>query len=88
MKGFKKFEIISKLGKGQFSEVYKVKMKEGNNKNIYALKKVKLSTLNYKGIIKEMILTCFRIIRFFKRSKDIGFNKRSLYHPIPRSILR
>ena len=40
------FKILSKLGDGSYSTVYKVRRIEDNN--IYALKKVKLSELSEK----------------------------------------
>jgi len=42
------FELLSKLGKGAFGSVYKVKRHEDNQ--IYALKKIKLPKLNLKGL--------------------------------------
>ena len=43
MKGF---EIIKKLGEGAYSTVYKVRRRADNK--VYALKKVKMKTLNDK----------------------------------------
>lgn len=42
----KDFEIVSKLGDGAYSTVYKVTRKEDNK--TYALKRVKLGTLSNK----------------------------------------
>lgn len=42
----KDFEIVSKLGEGAYSTVYKVTRKE--DKKTYALKRVKISPLSNK----------------------------------------
>lgn len=42
----KDFEVISKLGDGAYSSVYKVTRKEDNK--IYALKRVKMAPLSTK----------------------------------------
>ena len=43
----KRFEIINRLGEGSFANVFKVKRKK--DKEIYALKKVKMGKLSKKG---------------------------------------
>jgi len=43
----KQFEILKRLGEGSYANVFKVKRKK--DKEIYALKKVKLGKLAKKG---------------------------------------
>lgn len=52
------FEILSKLGEGSFSSVYKVKRKSDGK--FYAMKKVKMSLLTLKE--KENALNEIRIL--------------------------
>lgn len=52
------FELISRLGEGAYSSVYKVKRK--SDKQIYALKKVRMMNLSTKE--KENALNEVRIL--------------------------
>ena len=63
------FEILSKIGDGAFSQVYKVKRK--SNGKLYALKKVKLATLNEKE--KENSLNEVRILAGIKHPNIISY---------------
>ena len=65
------FEIISKLGEGAYSTVFKVKRKIDNQ--IYALKKVKLSNLNDKE--KTNSLTEVRILASVKSKYVISYKE-------------
>ena len=65
------FEIISKLGEGAYSTVFKVKRKIDNQ--IYALKKVKLSNLNEKE--KTNSLTEVRILASVKSKYVISYKE-------------
>ena len=65
------FEIISKLGDGAYSIVYKVRRKEDNK--IYALKKVKMKTLNEKE--KNNSLNEVRIIASIKSPFVISYKE-------------
>jgi NIMA (never in mitosis gene a)-related kinase len=68
MKGF---EIINKLGDGAFSIVYKVRRKVDNK--IYALKKVKMKTLNEKE--KKNSLNEVRILASIKSPFVISYKE-------------
>ena len=65
------FEIISKLGEGSYSTVFKVKRKIDNQ--IYALKKVKLSNLNDKE--KTNSLNEVRILASVKSKYVISYKE-------------
>lgn len=67
----KKFKVISKLGKGSFSTVYKV-LRTENNK-IYALKKVPLSKLKEKEI--ENSLNEIWILASISHPNIIGYRE-------------
>ena len=65
------FELISKLGDGSYSVVYKVKRKADGN--IYALKKVKLQKLSEKE--KENSLNEVRILASVKSAFVVGYKE-------------
>ena len=65
------FEIISKLGDGSYSVVYKVKRKADNN--IYALKKVNLQKLSKKE--RENSLNEVRILASIKSNFVISYKE-------------
>ena len=65
------FEIISQLGEGTYSEVYKVRRKEDNN--IYALKKVKLQKLSKKE--QENSLNEVRLLASVKSNFVISYKE-------------
>ena len=65
------FEIISKLGEGAYSIVYKVKRKEDSK--IYALKKVKLTKLSIKE--KQNALNEVRILASLKSRFVISYKQ-------------
>lgn len=65
------FEIIRKLGEGAFSIVYKVHRKSDGQ--AYALKKVKLSGLNFKE--KENALNEIRIMASFSNPNIIAYKE-------------
>ena len=65
------FEIINKLGDGAYSIVYKVRRKEDNK--IYALKKVKMKTLNEKE--KNNSLNEVRILASIKSPFVISYKE-------------
>lgn len=68
------FEILEKLGEGTYSIVYKVKRKADNK--IYALKKVKLLSLNNKE--KENALTEVRILASVNHPNVIAYKQAFL----------
>ena len=54
----RKFKLLEKLGKGTYSNVYKVKrISDGK---FYALKKVRLPKLNKKGLTIFIIITIYK----------------------------
>lgn len=63
------FEIISKLGEGAFSNVFKVRRKSDNS--LYALKKVKFSSLSQKE--KENAVNEIRIMASFSHPNIISY---------------
>ena len=65
------FKIISKLGEGAYSTVYKVKRKIDNN--IYALKKVKLLNLSEKE--KQNSLNEVRLLASIKSNFVISYKE-------------
>ena len=65
------FEILSKLGDGSYSVVYKVKRKEDGN--IYALKKVKLQKLSEKE--KENSINEVRILASVKSAFVVSYKE-------------
>ena len=65
------FDIISKLGDGTYSEVYKVRRKEDNK--IYALKKVQLQKLSKKE--RENSLNEVRILASIKSNFVISYKE-------------
>ena len=65
------FEIISKLGEGAFSSVFKVTRK--SDQQIYALKKVKLTALKQKE--KENSLNEVRILASVSHPNIIGYKE-------------
>ena len=65
------FDIISKLGDGTYSEVYKVRRKADNK--IYALKKVKLQKLSQKE--RENSLNEVRILASIKSNFVISYKE-------------
>lgn len=67
----KDFQIVSKLGKGAYSSVYKVKRSVDNK--IYALKRVKLMVLNTKE--KENALNEIRIIASIKHLNLVAYKE-------------
>ena len=71
------FTIVSKLGCGSFSEVYKAKRKSDDQ--IYALKKVKLMSLS-KGD-QESALNEIRILASFTHENVIGYKEAFFDEP-------
>ena len=67
----KDFDIISKLGDGAYSIVYKVRRRADNK--IYALKKVKMKTLNEKE--KNNSLNEVRILASIKSPFVISYKE-------------
>jgi len=65
----KDFEVISKLGDGAYSTVYKVRRIEDGN--VYALKRVKMGGLSAKE--KENALNEIRILASVKHPNVIGY---------------
>ena len=65
------FKIISKLGEGAYSTVYKVKRNIDNN--IYALKKVKLANLSEKE--KQNSLNEVRLLASVKSNFVISYKE-------------
>jgi NIMA (never in mitosis gene a)-related kinase len=65
------FEIISKLGEGSFSSVFKVVRK--SDQQIYALKKVKLTALKHKE--KENSLNEVRILASVNHSNIVSYKE-------------
>ncbi|CAG9329996.1 unnamed protein product [Blepharisma stoltei] len=65
------FEILSKLGEGAFSTVYKVRRKSDGQ--VYALKKVKFSSLNQKE--KENAVNEIRIMASFSHPNIISYKE-------------
>jgi len=65
------FEIISKLGTGSFSEVFKVKRIEDNSE--YAMKKVRLASLTKKE--KENALNEVRILASIEHKNVISYKE-------------
>lgn len=70
----KDFQIISRLGEGSYSSVWKVKRKSDGQE--YAMKKVKLSTLNQKE--KENALNEVRILASIKNPHIISYKEAFL----------
>ena len=71
------FEILSKLGEGSFSGVFKVIRKSDNQ--IYALKQVKLRTLKQKE--KENSLNEVRILASFNHPNIIAYKEAFIDEP-------
>ena len=69
------FKIISKLGEGAYSTVYKVKRIVDNN--IYALKKVKLLNLSEKE--KQNSLNEVRLLASIKSNFVISYKEAFFY---------
>ena len=67
----KNFEIINKIGNGSYSEVFKVRRKE--DKEIYALKKVKMKNLKEKE--KQNSLNEIRILASIKSPFVISYKE-------------
>ena len=65
------FQVISKLGEGAYSVVYKVKRNVDGN--IYALKKVKLLNLSEKE--KQNALNEVRILASVKNSNVVSYKE-------------
>jgi NIMA (never in mitosis gene a)-related kinase 1/4/5 len=65
------FIILSKIGEGAYSEVYKVK--RVNDQTVYALKKVKMGSLSTKE--KENALNEVRILASIKHETIIGYKE-------------
>jgi NIMA (never in mitosis gene a)-related kinase 1/4/5 len=65
------FMILSKIGEGAYSEVYKVK--RVSDKQVYALKKVKMGSLSTKE--KENALNEVRILASVKHETIIGYKE-------------
>jgi len=69
--GLKEFQVLSKLGEGAFSNVWKVKrISDGQE---YAMKKVKMSTLSEKE--KQNALNEVRILASIKNPYVIGYKE-------------
>lgn len=67
----KDFQILSKLGEGAYSSVYKVKRLVDNKE--YALKRVKLMNLNAKE--RENALNEIRIIASIRNVNLVGYKE-------------
>lgn len=67
----KDFQILSKLGEGAYSSVYKVKRTIDSKE--YALKRVKLMNLNAKE--KENALNEIRIIASIRHVNLVGYKE-------------
>ena len=65
------FEIISRLGEGAYSSVYKVK--RVSDKNIYALKKVRMMNLSTKE--RENALNEVRILASINNPNIISYKE-------------
>jgi len=65
------FQMLRQLGKGAFGSVSLVKRKEDNQ--IYAMKRVKISSLNAKE--KENALNEIRILAFFSHPNIVGYKE-------------
>jgi NIMA (never in mitosis gene a)-related kinase len=82
------FQIISKLGEGAYSTVFKVKRIIDNQ--IYALKKVKLMNLSEKE--KENSLNEVRILASVKSNFVVSYKeaffRRKRQHPMYRNGIR
>ncbi len=70
------FKIVSTLGKGSFSIVYKV-LRQKNNK-FYAMKKVRLKNLKEKEI--QNALNEIRILASIKHPHIIGYREAFIDH--------
>ena len=71
------FEIITKLGEGAYSTVYKVKRKIDNQ--IYALKKVKLANLTEKektNSLNEVLILASVKIKYVISYKEAFFDEK------------
>lgn len=68
------FQIVSSLGKGSYSEVYKVLRK--SDQATYALKKVSLETLSQKE--RENALNEVRILASISHEHIIGYREAFL----------
>ena len=71
MSNIKKFEILKHLGKGSYSNVYKVKRK--NDGKFYAMKKVKLPKLSRKE--KQNSLNEVRILASIQHPYIISYKE-------------
>lgn len=67
----KDFVILTKIGDGAYSEVYKVRRNSDNK--IYALKKVKMGKLSVKE--KENALNEVRILASFQHDSIVGYKE-------------
>lgn len=67
----KDFQILSKLGEGAYSSVYKVRRTHDNKE--YALKRVKLMNLNAKE--RENALNEIRIIASIRHVNLVGYKE-------------
>lgn len=67
----KDFQILSKLGEGAYSSVYKVRRTIDNKE--YALKRVKLMNLNAKE--RENALNEIRIIASIRNANLVGYKE-------------
>ena len=65
------FTVLTKLGTGSFSEVFKVQRK--SDKQIYALKKVKMMKLSEKE--KENALNEVRILASIRHNNIAGYKE-------------
>ena len=65
------FDIVKKLGSGSFSEVYQVRRK--SDKELYAMKKVKLDKLSKKE--QENALNEVRILASVDHKNVIGYKE-------------
>lgn len=73
----KDFEVISKLGDGAYSTVYKVRRIEDGN--VYALKRVKMGGLSSKE--KDNALNEIRILASVKHPNVIGYKQAFIDEP-------